>query len=494
MAATLKSFLSIVVFAGSIIPSLSFDVRGVSTAKLSFYNPEHDFTCLDGTVTIPFTYVNDDYCDCPDGSDEPGTAACPNGSFTCKNIGHKQLIIQAGRVNDGVCDCCDGSDEYDSEISCGNNCIEAGKEERERLERERTIAQQGHQLKMGYIEESKEKRLSIEKKTKELRSLLEEQKAKVEELKDAKDRAEANEKEAKEKQDKEFEELKKAREEEQEAKKVEEAFMKLDMDGNGILTVWELSTSTHIVKDITEDEAREKLGAEAVDVTKFFDVWPDLKEIYDSSDVEKKTEEVKEKNKVPMLTPEGSKEKDTNTEKPEYNEETKRLISVADQVRKEHDEMKTQMQNTENDILNNDKILGIDFGDHHEFFSLHGQCFDYTDRDNENYSVYFVRYVYKLCPFDTATQTQKDGGTSTSLGHWGEWQGNPDKYSEMKYKGGQSCWNGPDRSMTVKLHCGEKNEVKSVSEPNRCEYEMDFKTPAACQDPEHLSHTQHEEL
>ena len=40
---------------------------------LSFYVPGKDFTCLDGSVTVPFSYVNDDYCDCPDGSDEPGS-------------------------------------------------------------------------------------------------------------------------------------------------------------------------------------------------------------------------------------------------------------------------------------------------------------------------------------------------------------------------------------------------------------------------------------
>ena len=31
------------------------------------------FTCKDGSLVLPIQRVNDDYCDCPDGSDEPGT-------------------------------------------------------------------------------------------------------------------------------------------------------------------------------------------------------------------------------------------------------------------------------------------------------------------------------------------------------------------------------------------------------------------------------------
>jgi len=40
---------------------------------LPFYDPAKDFTCLDGSLTVPFSSVNDDYCDCADGTDEPGT-------------------------------------------------------------------------------------------------------------------------------------------------------------------------------------------------------------------------------------------------------------------------------------------------------------------------------------------------------------------------------------------------------------------------------------
>jgi hypothetical protein len=58
-------------------------------------------------------YLNDDYCDCSDGRDEPLTSACSHvlvqiGSFTCVD---GSGTIFASRVGDGVKDCADGSDE-----------------------------------------------------------------------------------------------------------------------------------------------------------------------------------------------------------------------------------------------------------------------------------------------------------------------------------------------------------------------------------------------
>ena len=74
------------------------------------------FVCFQSKEIIDAYQVNDDYCDCADGSDEPLTCACPNNSFKCRSgrvitfPNHK--IIPASRVNDGICDCCDGSDEW----------------------------------------------------------------------------------------------------------------------------------------------------------------------------------------------------------------------------------------------------------------------------------------------------------------------------------------------------------------------------------------------
>lgn len=99
-------------------------VKGVHPSLYPKYGPTPSnlWSCLDGSRSIPWSAVNDDYCDCPDGSDEPGTtthgcpiftynalilhlgtSACPNSTFFCPNIGHVGASISATRVNDGLC-------------------------------------------------------------------------------------------------------------------------------------------------------------------------------------------------------------------------------------------------------------------------------------------------------------------------------------------------------------------------------------------------------
>jgi hypothetical protein len=102
-----------------------FWAGGASTVKLGLDEVDvaalgdmapNRIVCDAGSKELPPSVLNDDFCDCEDGSDEPATSACshvPNrGAFICPRIDPLPLTtIPASRVGDGVCDCCDGSDE-----------------------------------------------------------------------------------------------------------------------------------------------------------------------------------------------------------------------------------------------------------------------------------------------------------------------------------------------------------------------------------------------
>ncbi|PON41963.1 Low-density lipoprotein (LDL) receptor class A repeat [Parasponia andersonii] len=82
--------------------------------------------CKDGSKAFTRQRLNDNFCDCVDGTDEPGTSACPMGKFYCRNLGSTPQFIFSSRVNDRVCDCCDGSDENDGSIRCPYTCVMGG--------------------------------------------------------------------------------------------------------------------------------------------------------------------------------------------------------------------------------------------------------------------------------------------------------------------------------------------------------------------------------
>lgn len=149
-------------------------VLGVLTKNQKLYLPnnQQQFVCLKSKEPIPISYVNDDYCDCKDGSDEPGTNACPDNRFYCtfQMPSIPPQSVWSSQVNDGICDCCDGSDEWNNVVldkdlkkdnkkhygiyqaPCQNHCTEL---------KQKLIAQQnekavGLRLKQIYLKSAKD--------------------------------------------------------------------------------------------------------------------------------------------------------------------------------------------------------------------------------------------------------------------------------------------------------------------------------------------------
>ncbi|KAH7288328.1 hypothetical protein KP509_31G021800 [Ceratopteris richardii] len=108
--------------AATAVTASTLNLRGISPQDLSHYDSGPFIWCKDGTKVFSTERLNDDFCDCADGTDEPGTSACANGRFHCGNQKNTPLWVFSSRVNDGICDCCDGSDEYDGRVQCNSVC------------------------------------------------------------------------------------------------------------------------------------------------------------------------------------------------------------------------------------------------------------------------------------------------------------------------------------------------------------------------------------
>lgn len=176
-----------------------------------YYKDPESFTCISApSIHLSITSLNDDFCDCPDGSDEPGTSACAHLSplspvslgstptdaldtaialpgFYCKNKGHQPSYVPFTIVNDGVCDyevCCDGSDEWArvGGVKCEDRCKEIGKEWRKQDEQRQISLSSAAKKRKEIVADADKLRKEVEDRIHSLRTEIEGGEMKVKSL------------------------------------------------------------------------------------------------------------------------------------------------------------------------------------------------------------------------------------------------------------------------------------------------------------------------
>ncbi|KAJ8008009.1 hypothetical protein DPEC_G00100280 [Dallia pectoralis] len=398
--------------------SISIDsqtIRGISLSYKRFYRERKSFLCIDGSKLIPFDQVNDDYCDCVDGSDEPGTAACPGGRFYCTNLGYRPHYIPSSRVNDAICDCCDASDEYNSHTLCQNTCRDLGQTEREEVKSQMKALDEGLRLKQELIQEGIQMWQDKQAQLRDLQRVSDDLQTQLDDL----------------------------RKEDVRRKEEVDALREL--------------VNSHRGHNSTESPVSESDRSRDGSVT--------VKEVQAKlADIQAEGRDLSEDGAIIR----GSSVPGQPAE--EEDPVVKAAISAAEKAAAELKRIEDAYEAVYMEIRDLREKLATDFGPEREFLFLHIQCFH--QKVNE--------YFYELCPFNQVTQTSASGA-EVSLGKWGSWaDSRENRYGQMKYVNGEPCWQGPTRNTVVTLTCGTETAMRSVKEPSKCQYAVEFQTPVAC--------------
>ena len=407
-------------------------IRGVSPVNAGQYRRaisvrKGTFTCFDKLKTLNVSRINDGYCDCDDGSDEPGTNACGTGEFYCRNTGSVPKVIPKWMVDDGVCDCCDGSDEEGNpHAHCEDVCGTIRKRSIEFRANLTNLTIEGGKLRTKYSERG---RLELNVRRKQLQ-LVEVLKAKV-------NRA---------------------------SSVVEQIYWERKSGGEAteMITQLELIMS-ELDKNFDEIEKSEK-------------------------NLRKGTRKIKED--VPHYGRFNLKHRTEwhfNVENaicwlPDFSYIFYRLKSAYDICKEFLDAYKdfqepdhpTSLFNKlsaitskiENSTAKVTTAIALDFGSDKEFVPLYKQWY-YFEQDG---------YYIEFYPFVNATKRSK--GESVLIGAY-----NRSEPFRWYFTDGSHCrQNRGKQALEVRLHCRMKDEILSFREWATCQYRMDFGTPAVCVD------------
>lgn len=501
------SFVVLSLLGLTCVSSAKPAIRGLNPELADRYkNVGNKFTCIDGSFSIPFSQVNDNYCDCADGSDEPGTPACHNGIFYCRNKGHEPRLLPAQFVDDGVCDCCDGSDEPSG---CPYKCLEKSAAEKESLKAEITALEQALAKKEELKQQAKTKRVEMTQRLKTIDSEIEaqretvrvaqEEKARLQKEDDERRAQEAAERAQREAEEKERLEQEEKRQQELQAqmqaeaaanaeaaaKAEAEAAVNAEAAGSAetvptpesvleVDTPEQEGTARELLEEhhtqeqehIETDEERGRRiasqwthdpeaadGAPAEEHAGHYDIEPqwdaDAHHEYDHEH-EYPTEPDAD---IPIPQYQA-------TPTPTYNHELQNAIRKAgDEERKLQDLIKEKE--------NMGRYINYEFGPGEMYLPLAGKCIEHKG----------TRWTYEACWFGNAYQ--KEGYSNTV--NLGVWNGFQDNYSFALFGNGDFCGAiSAPRSLRLELQCSLSEELYDCEEPATCAYACKFTTPTAC--------------
>lgn len=469
---------------------------GVQAAHASYYDAAESsksFRCLDGSKSIPISAVNNDVCDCADGSDEPGTSACAamhNGvaaqlpekwRFQCTNKDFLVQMIPHNRVNDGICDCCDGSDELLSGVACPNRCAEVQKEqarkEQEEEKRMQTAAANKAAMRAELVKHRDELARALPGQKKEAATIRAE-------LPDLEEKNAALQKALESVR----EELRLEREKWDAAREEREAAE----DASSCIK-WR-QTGRCKADGPREHERDKDCGA----------VIPSRDSGYcecgkagadeevESSDVEEKENEEEESQTVKYEFPCGHHEL-TCMHVCDHNGEA--AVGAAFEEPQDPDSYSTPEATAAEEAVTTrkERLAALE-----KIIDTSTKTLESTvpsteellrTLDGKTFTMDFQDYTYAVTMFRNVHQRNKgDSSGGTLLGNWKSFAENTyamwakDAYdlTQMLYHDGQRCWNGVTRKTDIQLVCGPDNKLSHIEEPAMCIYRMVFETPALC--------------
>lgn len=448
---------------------LSSSIRGVSPDRQDLYKPDSDgnWHCLlEPSIKLLFDQINDDFCDCPDGLDEPGTNACPYNpeapKYFCANKGFKPGHLESFKLNDGVCDydvCCDGSDEYRSG-QCPNMCSQAQAQYESFIAAKRDENLKGLTVKRNLqsraAELKKESNLNIAKLALQIKELQEE----LTNLKDSKISYSSEEKGAinlivseEELQNRFGSHKLQISSLQKEVAYLEGILGTMAQNYNPNFNDAAVKQAIHSFQDYHSNRpAKEEVSFEIADIVVKTqnDINLDHRGIFAQA---------------PTLFNMIHYYYDKMIERfPKHEKNTPKLSSKDKQqfqLSKEALHVKSLLESKQREQINEEQKNKKNYGEGDILRAVEGQWYEKSIGDYK-YKIGFLNAIYQ---------------DNTLVGRYSGMDGN-----SMQFVGGDRCWNGPQRSATVEMICHQKYDLLSVFEPQKCHYQFKLMSPLVCEE------------